>query len=189
MLSKHNNKQRASRLKQNGFNLIEIVIGMVLLAIALLYLSNIFTGFSKQSIDPIHQVRAAELGHALLNEIMGKAYDEKSNAGGGKFRCSDQDGGPPCSAVLGPDGSESDPDDFDDVDDYHLFSDTSQLLDSATSYQSLYTNFSLAVTVVYDSNPEGDASIDHVHAYKLITVTVTTPGGQPIEFKAYRGNF
>lgn len=189
MLSRFKRKVSKSHARQRGFNLIEVVIGLVLLSLALLYITNVLSGFSRQSVDPIQQVRAAELGHALLNEILGKAFDENSNSGGSALRCSDQAGGPACSATMGPDGSESDPDDFDDVDDYHGFSDTDQLLDSAVSYQSIYANYSLAVSVAYDNNPENDATSDHIYAYKLITVTVTTPNGEAFDFRAYRGNF
>jgi MSHA pilin protein MshD len=70
-----------------GFTLIEMIIGIVVLAIALVVITGALGPLYKRSSDPWHQVRAAELGQSFLNEIMARAFDEASDKAGGEFRC------------------------------------------------------------------------------------------------------
>ncbi|HEX5793700.1 MAG TPA: prepilin-type N-terminal cleavage/methylation domain-containing protein, partial [Rheinheimera sp.] len=118
-----------------GVTLIELIVGIVVLAIALSIITAILGPLYIKSADPWHQVRAAELGHSLMNEILGKSFDENSNRSGGLLRC-DEDGAENCSCtatevvlafyrctagsdyfVFGPNGETRSQ--FNDVDDYH----------------------------------------------------------------------
>lgn len=73
--------------QQPGFTLVELVIGIVVLAIALTIITGVLGPLYQRSTDPWHQVRAAELGHSFMNEIMARSFDEKSDKAGSEFRC------------------------------------------------------------------------------------------------------
>lgn len=173
-----------------GFTLIETVIGIVVLAIAFSVLLTLIYPMTEQSADQLHQIKAAELGQSMLNEIQQKAFDENSDKTGGLIRCGE------ASALactpnnsLGAEASETRAT-YDDVDDYNDINkgDTIQNSLNDNSLDDLYVGYSVDVTVCNDSdyNGECDASTDIA---KLIKVTVTTPTGFDIVFSTYRANF
>jgi MSHA pilin protein MshD len=75
------------RFFQAGFTLIEVIVGIVVLAIALTLITAVLGPLSQKSTEPWHQVRAAELGHSFLNEVMARSFDESSDRSGGAYRC------------------------------------------------------------------------------------------------------
>jgi len=174
--------------KQLGFTLIEIIIGIVVLAISLSIITTLIVPAEQQSADQIHQIKAAELGQGMLDEILGRAFDENSDHAGSVWRCDETT---PvvrlaCSAAATfgvPDAGESTRDTFDDVDDYNGFNSkvnsTNQNLDKG------YNSFQIAVSVVYDGVALGLAN----RLAKRVTVTITTPLGTAIEFTGYKSNF
>lgn len=184
------------RFKVKGFTLIEMVIGIVLLSIVLSVLSTLFYPQTKQSLEPIYSVRAAELANALLNEIVGKPYDENSGIAGNLNRC-DEAGSPACagdvaSPSLGSDTGETQVDLYDDIDDYDGYQESGSQIASGSVFGNLYVGFSLQVNVGYDTNFDGvfdDATIQANRGFKLVKVQVTTPTNQVIDFAAYRGNY
>jgi len=188
--------------KPRGFTLIELVVGIVVFAIALTLFTSLIVPQAIRSVDPIFQVRAAELGQSLINEIAGRSFDEMSGRTGGTNICS-QGTNPACtsSAALGPEEGTNNRPNFDDVDDYHGFTmpydsdgDGDSEFTNALGNQitlngvNLYAGFSVNVSVFYDANFDGinDAIIGNA---KLITVTVTTPNAEDIIFSSYRNNY
>lgn len=184
-----------------GFTLIEVVAGIVVLAIAMLVLTSALGPLYQRSSDPWHQVRAAELGQSFLNEIMARSFDENSDRAGGEFRCyvdiddEIEPGALPCTASsnFGVDSGETDRTSFDDVDDYHEYgADGSIIADvGETALADSYSSYQVNVTVAFDGNRNGvgnEVDTDESKA-KLITVIVTTPSGERIPFSAYRGNW
>ncbi len=184
------NLVKTSRFKraQSGFTLVEIIIGMVVLAISLTIISGILGPMYVKSADPWHQVRAAELGQGVMNEILSRSYDESSSRSGSLLRC-DETGAPACSpeAAFGPDGAESRAS-FDDVDDYHGLDQTGDAIRNSLdeSLAGLYNAYRVRVAVSYRGTELGLA--DNRRA-KRIDVTVTTPTGFDILFSAYKGNW
>ncbi|WP_026376635.1 type IV pilus modification PilV family protein [Aestuariibacter salexigens] len=189
---------------RRGFTLIEIVVGLVLFSIVLLTVTTLIAPQVRRGVDPIWQVRAAELAQSLMNEISAKSFDEASNRGGGMTRCNE---GTDCtpSASLGPDAGES-RDIFDDVDDYHGLNQSGAAILNTLGNQlsaegvSLYAGFTAQVSVFYDDNvdgvndddTDGDGTLDsgtYVGNTKLISVTITTPGGERLAFSRLRSNF
>jgi MSHA pilin protein MshD len=59
---------------QSAFTLVEVVIGIVVLAIALVLITTALGPLYTKSTEPWHQVRAAELGHSFLNEVMARSF-------------------------------------------------------------------------------------------------------------------
>ncbi|WP_410010846.1 prepilin-type N-terminal cleavage/methylation domain-containing protein [Shewanella sp. NFH-SH190041] len=168
-----------SRVSFNqGFTLIELVIGMLVLGIALVMLATMLYPQADRAADSLYRVRSAELGQSVMNEIWGKRFDENTDANGGA-PCGPAPL-PSCSLNLGSDTGET-RNDWDDVDDFNGMTQTSKILDSDRTYADLYPGYQLNVTVA--AGPDGkDIS-------KLITISVTTPLGEDIVFNALRSNF
>jgi MSHA pilin protein MshD len=186
------------RQMQKGFTLIELIVGIVIFAIAMVLVISFLQPQVKQGIDPIWQVRAASLGQSLSNEIVAKPFDQNSNRVGGIERCNELVS---CtvSGSLGPDSGET-RELFNDVDDYHALnvSGTDILnslgLTSDVAGVNIYEGFTAQVTVFYDQNLDGinddiAGSGTLIANKKLITVTIITPGGQAITMTSVKGNF
>ncbi|WP_337841477.1 prepilin-type N-terminal cleavage/methylation domain-containing protein [Rheinheimera sp.] len=175
----------------SGFTLVEIIIGIVVLGIALVVITGALGPLYKQSTDPWHQVRAAELGHSLLNEIMARSFDQNSDRVSGEFRCGEN--GTVCTACdsLGSEAGESRTS-FNDVDDFNGLSlNDSDILASPggagqqQSLDELYAGYSAAVLVSCAGAELGLANAQ----LKKVQVTITAPSGSPIGFVSYRGNW
>lgn len=179
-----------------GFTLIELVIGIVVLGVATTFFVSMLVSSSRFSADPWHQVRASELGAALMNEINAKSFDENSDRTGGFIRCNSVDiGTQNCTlaANLGADAGELTRSDFDDVDDYHNLTESgADIIDIVTSngasLATHYANFSLTVTVFYDANFDG-INDNAVGAHKKIHLIITDPLGNQTQFASYRSNY
>ena len=168
-----------------GFTLIEIIVGMVMLSIALSIVSTLIAPAEQKSADQILQVKAAELGQSFLNDISARAFDQNSDMAGGLVRCGELSlGASPCSTVLGPELGENTRDLFNDVDDFHEYSERFNA--NNEELHSSYTNFTIDVQVIYDGLSLG--LTNNIDA-KRITVTVTTPLGTAIEFATHKANF
>jgi len=170
-----------------GFTLIETIVGIVVLSVAFSIMTTLIYPSIERSASQVHQIKAAELGQSLLNEILGRAFDENSDMIGGMLRCGES--GIDCTAnnLLG--NEEANRALFDDVDDYHglLISDNNAL---GNDLEDIYQGYSISVTVQNDSDYDGDNDgSDNNYTAKLITVSVTTPIGDSISFSAYKANF
>lgn len=166
-----------TRKQAGGFTLVELVVGMLVLAIALVMLSSMLFPQADRAAMTLQRVRSAELAHSVLNEIWGKRYDDNSNINGGVPACGSS-GAPACSSVMGLEAGEG-RNDFDDVDDYHGLNQNSLMLNSSERYSDRYPNYGLLVEVS-SSAPEVN---------KLIAVHVTTPAGEVITYHAQRSNY
>ena len=203
-LHKHQKNKSVVVRVQQGFTLIELVVGIVIFAVAMVLVVSFLQPQVQKGIDPIWQVRAASLGQSLSNEIIAKAFDQNSNQVGGFVRCNE---GSACtnSANLGSDSGE-DRDSFNDVDDYNgLVASGSFILNSlglTTNINSIniYEGFRAQVSVFYDQNLDGindddldqDGNLDTgtlTANRKLITVVITTPGGERVTMTSVKGNF
>lgn len=179
------------RSSQQGFTLVELIIGLVVLGLAVVMLAMLFFPQAQRSAEPILQTRAAGLGQALMLEIMSKSFDQHSDRTGGLLRCGETDA-PTCTepTALGPDSGETRAL-FNDVDDYHglnsIDAPLSDALGQAIGHR--YPNFNYAIDVCYYDVAIKECSPDDITPYKLITITITTPLGQDIGFSAVRGNY
>jgi MSHA pilin protein MshD len=168
---------------ERGFTLIELVVGMMVIAIAIVLLTSMLFPQADRAAKTLHRVRSAELAHSVMNEIWGKRYDQNTNANGGVPAC-DSSAGSACSYALEADvtldGIET-RNNFNDVDDYHGLNEDAKMLDSSQTYVQAYPRYKLQVTVAYL-----DAA---TKAQKLITVAVTTPANEVITYQALRSNY
>jgi MSHA pilin protein MshD len=138
----------------------------------------------QQSADQIHQIKASELGQSLLEEIIGRAFDQQSDMAGSHWRCNET-GRNACTtqANFGPDAGETSRSLYNDVDDYNGFNQLIGATDA--NLDSGYNSFKINVSVVYDGISLGLAN----NQAKRITVTITTPLKTDISFTGFKANF
>ncbi len=144
----------------SGMTIIEMVMVIVVLAIAIPPLLNMFSEVGINSVQAEFQNTASLIGQSYMEEIISKKFDETL--------VNDPLASAPWSDPLGSDGGES-RSSYDDVDDFDGYTE-----DPVANY----TGFSTSVTVYYvdpDSSdldtvqPDSSSSLD----YKRIDVTVT----------------
>lgn len=176
-------------LKHKGFTLIELIVGIVMFAIALSIITALIAPQAQKSAEPIVALRASEFGQSLMNEIQSKSFDENSERSAPFRRCGEISlGAKACTAAadLGPDNSETRTS-YNDVDDYIALSGQ-PITNSLGVLLSQYSGFSLVVKVQYDSD-FNDATSNDGTTFKRITIEVTSPLGEVYGFSAYKGNY
>lgn len=181
-----------------GFTLVETIVGIVVLSIAFTIFTSLIYPLANQSAEQVHQIRAAELGQSMINEILGKAFDENSDMSGGVYRCGEDQNndslvvpvdGETCSATLGNEESNK-RELFDDVDDYNGLTGIESSLGSDDSLNNIYFGFEASVSVINDSNYSGKSDVgDNNFTAKLITVTIKTPQDTEYVFSVYKVNY
>ncbi|NLQ23829.1 type II secretion system protein [Shewanella sp. S-1] len=177
LLGKASVKASKKAKPQQGFTLIELVIGMLVIGIAIVMLTSMLFPQADRAASTLHRVRSAELAHSVMNEIWGKRYDQNTNANGGAPACGSPLGSN-CSTLLGPEFGES-RNNFNDVDDYNGLNETATMLNSTQTYANAYHNYRLSVTVANGA----------VSNTKLVTINVTTPDNEVITYNMVRSNY
>jgi len=174
--------------KQSGFTLIEVIVGIVVFSISIALVMNLIVPAEQQSADQGQQIKAAELGQGMLDEILGRAFDHNSDMVGSIWRC-DETGRSDCTDLLGPEAGENTRAVFNDVDDYNGF--TLKVDSTDNPLDDGYNSFEIAVNVIYDGNTLGlnDPTVDNNRLAKRITVTVITPLKTAVTFAGYKSNF
>lgn len=173
---------------QQGFTLIELIVGIIVLTISLAIVSTLIIPAEEKSADNILQIRASGLAQSLMNDITSRAFDDNSDMSGGLVRCGEPDDGTNnCTdeANFGPeiDEDREDRNTFDDVDDFDGFKE--QVNSTNTPIDNSYSEFIIKVAVIYAGSDLGLAK----GLAKRITVTVTTPLGTKIKFTSHKTNF
>ena len=140
---------------QQGVTLIELIVFIVVVSIALLALAGVFNQAAMSNVDPLIRVRALEAAQSKLDEIIALKYDAATPTGGI----------PACGSTTGAACTNNPESDFNDVDDFHGWSDTP------------YTGYTRSVSVTTNSN------------IKTISVTVDAPSGVSLTLSAERANF
>lgn len=146
-----------------GVTLIELIVFIVVISIALGALLSVYNQSVINSVDPITQIRALECAQTKLDEILARKFDESTPSGGvpacGSF------GASACTGIAA-DG------DLDDVGDFNGVNG------NAVS--------GCTFTISVANGAFGGIAADQA---RLITVTATATGGQPITLSSYRTNF
>ena len=71
--------QSRSKLGQQGFTLIELIVGIIVLTISLAIVSTLIAPAEEKSADNVLQIKASELGQSLMNDITSRAFDDNSD--------------------------------------------------------------------------------------------------------------
>lgn len=199
------------RVSQSGLTLVEMIVTIVVLAIAIVSISQMLQSGIGRSSDVLIQLRTVSLAQAYLDEILSKRFDENSrnrgippcrgSTGPLNRRCSKETGAfPPQPELFGEDGSETRAT-YDDVDDYHLLNEgfgTGNDLEDAEGNPRLgYENYTVNVNVRYinvGGGEEGSFNVnnelDDEFDAKLITVTISHASlPRDFVYAAYKSNF
>lgn len=193
---------------QQGLTLVELIVTIVVLAIALVLITQMLGGGLSRSADTLIELRTATLAKAYIDEILGKRFDENSaNNGVPPCRAPDGPGGVPANrectvfASFGPDSGET-RSRFDDVDDYTNIDEgegpgvLNPLQDAEGNTRTGYEGFRVVIDVRYidiadeESGLGQNNELDDEYDAKLITVTVShalLP--TPFVYSAYKSNF
>ncbi len=144
----------------SGFSLIELIVAMLLISIGVLGILSAMNTLVKNSADPMVRKQAIAIAESLLEEIVLKDFAN------------------PTGGYTGTDRTQ-----FDDVSDYAGYTTTGIVDISGTAISGL-SGYNISSVTVVNAALGNIASTDA----KLITVTVTAPGGEAISMSAYRTN-
>ncbi|MUJ19991.1 type IV pilus modification PilV family protein [Aliivibrio fischeri] len=179
---------------QQGFSLISIVLSIVIMSAALLIVTTSLVPRSQHNAELMYSTKASELGAAVMDEIVGRQFDQNSGPNGGLPACNSPTG-EQCTTIseLGKDTNpitgveESNRTLYNDVDDFDgLSGSVKDVL--GNDLAGIYPNFSISIEVFYDANLDGKPDAISGNR-KRIVVDVVDPSGQHYVFSVIRGNF
>ncbi|BEE16064.1 MULTISPECIES: type IV pilus modification PilV family protein [Aeromonas] len=185
------------RSPERGFTLIELIVGIVLLAVALTGILGLLINQAPRAVDPVQQVRAAQLAQRLAGEILQKSFDEQSDHNGGRYRCGETVTGvtiPACSTSYGPDGEPA-PYAYNDVDDFDTagnWVDANRFTQTSAGVSGdEYPNYQvkIAVSGVDFSDGSFKSCSEPCSVGKRIELQVRLPDRSVLDFSLYRGNY
>ncbi len=138
---------------KDGFTLVEVMVVLILLTLSfMVFLRALNTGKTIRARSEIRTIQSTIL-NSLQNEIRARRFDENTSY--------------PWSSVLGKDSGESQLQQFDDIDDFDGYFESSV---------SGYPVFSCSVSVNYVSSSTGFHSPQSSQTdYKSIMVKVSHP--------------
>lgn len=153
--------------RKRALTLFEAMLSASILAIVAVVASQAIVAGQMQTYDALHRQRALTLADSLMDEILRLPYD-------------DPDG----ESTPGPESGESTRTAFDNIDDYHGFSESGSLTVAAgtlkdatdTAYADPYQFFTQSVTVA--ANTQSIASLGGSITGQLVTVTISDDSGQ-----------
>ena len=198
--------------RETGFTLLELVLGIVVLAITLSMLLSVLLPQARNRSQPIYQIRAIELAQSMLQEAQSRSFDENSDrqGGGSKYRycggvntlLEESSGACTDPNKYGPEGTEPNTDPnyhtpdftlYNDVDDFQRFCETplsgAQVAEVQGFDSSLYQGYRVQLCI--DNYPAGLGLTDRSQwdAAKRIRVTVTMPSHESLVLTGYRSNY
>ena len=92
------------RNSQNGFSIIDMVMGLGIIAVAIIGIMSAQKNYIQMSSEVEVTLRGISLGNSVMNIIRMHRFDENAS--------------PPWVAILGTEAGESTSADYDDIDDY-----------------------------------------------------------------------
>lgn len=145
---------------RRGLTLVEAMTAAVVLSVAVIAVSQAMVAGQMQTYDALHRQRAMALADALIEEIVRLPYD-------------DPDG----TTTFGPDPGESSRAQFDDINDFHGFSQSAGALTNAAGvlYDPAYQQFSRSVSV--SAGSQTVAGLGAAYPGVTVQVTVTDAAG------------
>ena len=185
----------ARLLKTGGFTLIEIVISIVIVAIAITALLLFTSTTTRRSVDPLVQVQATAIAQAYLEEIMQKDFcdpnwDDDSNPAT-PLNCPAQCTNSACSScsATGVGWTTETRASYDDVCDYGG-TDNPPLDQSGNTFASGLGDYSVTVSIDDTASASLNGLSGNAGEVVRIDVTVTHPSMTPdVKIFGFRTNF
>ena len=182
-------------LKQAGFTLIEIVVSIVIVAIALSALILLTSQSTQRSVDPLYQEQANAIAQAYLEEIMQKEFcDPNWDADGNPLTvtdCATDCTSSACSSCksAGSGWTTEARASRDDVCDY-AGTDNPPLDQTGTVFATGLGDYSVTVTIIDTAAATLDTLAGNNGEVVRIDVSVSNPGmANDVELSAFRANF
>jgi len=147
-----------------GFTLVEGLIAATVLAVAVVGIMGPVSASFQQRRFAQETLQATALLRQLMEEVISRPFVDPTDG----------------SVNPGPEPDETARPAFDNIDDYHGYSDASdalRLLDGQTLALS-GGRFQRQVSVTYRAAP--GSTVSAPGDFALVTVTVTTPGGHTV---------
>jgi len=140
---------------KTGFVLAEALIASVVLAVALVAISAAFSSGHQQGYYAAHCERGRALAEELAEYILSKPYYDPQGETG-----------------RGPDVGEISFTDFDNIDDFHGYSQSAELLSdiAGNPYPPAYHTFSRRVEIIYMSKTFGNLGGTQYGVRVIVTV-------------------
>ena len=153
--------------RRYGFTLVEIILVVVIAAIAFPPIMMLFAETVRRSADANLMGKASRLAEDLMEEIRTRKWDETSPDGGGRTSTP--------SAVLGAETGEVRAS-YDDVDDFAAITNQSPPRDALNAVITECSGYSRSVAVEYVDDALAPASGPTDH--KKVSVTVSCAAGK-----------
>jgi MSHA pilin protein MshD len=152
---------------RRGFTLVEVILVVVVAAIAVPSIMMLFTESVRSGSDALLLGTASRLAEDLMEEIRTRKWDENSPDGGGTA--------PVRSGVLGPEAGEMRAS-YDDIDDFSAITEQTPPRDAVNAVMQEFSGYSRSVAVEYvnDALVPSSGPTDH----KRVTVTVSCGAGR-----------
>ncbi len=146
-------------VRHRAFTLVECLLAVSILAVAVLAVAQALAAGQTQTHEALHHARAMQLAKAMIHEVLAKPHGTGATG-------------------LGPESDESERADFNEINDYHSFSEAIGELKDAHDvlYPAEFQGFSRAVSIVPQTLTI-DAVMD-AGAGLSVQVTVTDTRGQ-----------
>lgn len=153
--------------RQSAFTLIEVIVTIVVIAIAAAALLGVFTNLVRSSADPVIQQQATTIAEAYLEEISLRAFDD------------------PQGFESGTTEGESGRAEYDDVQDYRALTPVPTApADQFDNPIPQLAQYRVSVSVT-NAALNGIAAADALR----IDVTVSHPAIAPITLSGFRANY
>ncbi|PXA69930.1 prepilin-type N-terminal cleavage/methylation domain-containing protein [Vibrio sp. 11986-1-5] len=184
--------------RTRGFTLVEMIIVITITAIAITGLAAALYPRSQQSAEQVIAVKAAELGRAVLDEILGRQFDHNSGPNGGLPECVlvATTGRTLCTVPtsFGPDttAEQSDRTLYNDVDDFIITTPRPIQDVLGQTLDTSYRNFNVTINVFYEQDNSGQftgVNANQRTHYKRIEVVIIDSQGNRYPFAAIKGNY
>lgn len=174
--------------KQRGFTLIEIVVGIVVLAVALTIVTGVFLPQASKMTSPMYQIKATALGKSIMNQVLIRYYDDVNISSGSFSPCT------ACTGVgsFGPELPEllTHPDGFNDVDDYQVYCSTDPQT-TLNRFTDEYPGYGINICVTNAANKFVPLTPENTNnnVAKRIELTVFMPNNETIMLTSFKGNY
>ncbi len=160
--------------KRLALTLYEAMLAAMILAVVAVAASQAIVAGQMQTYDAMHRQRALTLADSLVDEILRLPYDDPNGA-----------------STPGPESGESTRSAFDNIDDYHGFSEAGSLTDAAgtltdatgAAYSDPYQFFTQSVTVA--ASTQNVSALGGDITGMLVTVTVSDDSGQQWSLESF----
>lgn len=183
---------------KSGFTLIEMVVGIVVLASAMVIVTGVFLPQASQALSPMYQIRSTALAKSIMNQVLVRNFDSVNANTGGYIRCGESVAGVVLDCTdnndLGIESGEvnTNPTAFNDVDDYHVYCDLTKnnTVTTLSRFTHDYPQYGLRICVTNDPQTfDPSATAGETNIAKIITLTIYAPNKDEVKLSAYRGNY